>query len=156
MTRIDYYDDPQAPEANSLVPAASAVVVNETGSILMQRRSDSGFWSIPGGKMETGETIRDTAVRETREETGYEIELGRLIGIYCDPGHRAAYSDGEVRQEFSVCFAGKVSGGSARTSDESLEVAFFTPSDLADVDIHEPIRLRIRHFLEGGSEPYIS
>jgi ADP-ribose pyrophosphatase YjhB (NUDIX family) len=156
MTRIDYYDDPHAPEANSLVPAASAVVVDEVGSILLQRRSDSGFWSIPGGRMEIGETIRDTAVRETLEETGVEIELGRLIGIYCDPGHRAAYSDGEVRQEFSVCFAGEVRGGSLRGSDESLEVAFFAPSELAGVDIHEPIQLRIRHFLEDRPEPYIS
>ncbi|WP_310962419.1 NUDIX hydrolase [Nocardioides terrisoli] len=156
MTRIDYYDDPDAPAANSLVPAASAVVVNGDGSILMQRRSDSGFWSIPGGKMEPGESIRDTAVRETREETGYEIELGRLVGIYCDPNHRAAYSDGEVRQEFSVCFAGKVIGGSAQTSDESLEVAFVAPSELADLDIHGPIRLRIKHFLEDRPQPFIS
>lgn len=156
MTRTDYDDDPDAPAANSLVPAASAVVVNGEGAILLQRRNDSGFWSIPGGKMEPGETIRETALRETREETGYEIEVGRLVGIYCDPGHRAAYSDGEVRQEFSVCFAGKIVGGEARTSDESLAVSFVRPSDLGQLDILAPIRLRIHHFLEDRDEPFIS
>ncbi|HET7385311.1 MAG TPA: NUDIX domain-containing protein [Nocardioidaceae bacterium] len=156
MTRVDYYDDPNAPEANSLVPAASAVVTDQSGAILLQRRSDSGYWSIPGGRMEPGETVRETAIRETREETGFEIELGRLVGIYCDPGHLAAYSDGEVRQEFSVCFAGTIVGGSAQTSDESLEVAFVSPGDLAHLDIHQPIRARIQDFLEDRSEPFVS
>ncbi len=156
MSRTDYYHDPNVPEPNNLVPAASVVAVDSVGAILLQRRSDSGSWSIPGGRMEPGETIRQTAIRETREETGYSVELTRLVGLYTDPGRLAAYSDGEVRQEFSVCFAARIIGGSARTSDESLAVDLVAPRDLEQLDIHASIRLRIQHYLDDRTEPFIS
>jgi 8-oxo-dGTP pyrophosphatase MutT (NUDIX family) len=106
--------------------------------------------------MEPGETIRQTAVREVKEETGYDVEVERLVGIYTDPERLAAYSDGEVRQEFSICFACRLVGGSAQESDESLEVAFFQPEELNALEMQDPIRLRIRHYLENRPEPYVS
>ena len=155
MTRTEHYHDPDAPAANSLVPAASAIVANEAGEILLQRRSDNDLWSIPGGAMEAGETISETAIRETREETGLEVKPTRLIGIYCDPNHVVAYSDGEVRQEVSVCFACDPVGGELATSDESLEVGYYPPSAIDDMNMHESIRRRIRDYLAGHSEPVI-
>src|SRR5438445_431491 len=68
MTRIEHYNDPNAPRPTSLVPAASAVVADEDGRILLARRRDNGLWTIPGGGMEPGETIAQTAVREVKEE----------------------------------------------------------------------------------------
>lgn len=156
MARVDYYHDPDAPPANSLVPAASVVAVNDEDAILFHRRSDSGFWSIPGGRQEPGETIRETAAREVKEETGYDVDLERLVGIYSDPGHVAVYSDGEARQEFSICFAGRVTGGEAKRSEETLEVSFFAIDELGDVNMHDAIRLRVQHFLNRRAEPYIS
>ncbi|WUD69541.1 NUDIX domain-containing protein [Nocardia sp. NBC_00508] len=66
--RRDYYRDPNAPKANSLVPGGSAPIIDDTGAILMQRRADSGNWSLPSGTMEIGETLEQRVVRETREE----------------------------------------------------------------------------------------
>ncbi|MEU6190325.1 NUDIX domain-containing protein [Nocardia sp. NPDC047038] len=83
-SRRDYYRDPNAPRPNSLKPGASASVTDEHGRVLMQRRDDSGNWSLPGGIMEVGETLEDCAVRETREETGLDIEITGLLGIYTD------------------------------------------------------------------------
>ena len=68
--RIDYLDDPAAPKANSLVPSANVIVVNDQGEILMIRRTDNGNWAVPGGGMDLGESITDTAVRETRKRPG--------------------------------------------------------------------------------------
>src|SRR5690348_8198963 len=85
VSRTDYYHEDGAPAATNLVPAASVVAVNEVGEILLHKRSDSGHWSIPGGKQEPGETIKETAVREAREETGYEVEVHGLVGIFSDP-----------------------------------------------------------------------
>lgn len=155
MTRIEHYNDPEAPKANSLIPAASAVVTNERGEILLQRRSDNDLWSIPGGAMEPGETIRQTAIREVREETGIEVETKRLVGIYSDPNHVVEYSDGEVRQQFSVCFACEPVGGELSTSDESLEVGYFPPEAIEGMNMHPSIRRRVSDYLAGDPTPII-
>jgi ADP-ribose pyrophosphatase YjhB (NUDIX family) len=152
--RVDYYHDPDAPRANSLVVGTSVVVHDQHGRILLQRRSDSGQWALPGGAMDIGETISQAAIREAREETGVEVEIERLVGIYSDPGHVFAYHDGEVRQQFNVCFAGRPAGGELAVSPESTEVAFFTLEQLADLDVHESIRVRIRDYLH-RTEPAI-
>jgi 8-oxo-dGTP pyrophosphatase MutT (NUDIX family) len=96
--RREYFDDPTAPRPNSLVPAASGVVVDDQGRILLHRRADTGFWALPGGAMDLGESIAQTIVREVKEETGLDIEPVRLVGIYSDPRHVIAYTDGEIRQ----------------------------------------------------------
>ncbi|CAN5671917.1 NUDIX domain-containing protein [soil metagenome] len=156
MGRTEYVDDPDAPAPNSLVVAASAVVLDEQGRILLQRRSDNSRWSVPGGAMELGESITEAAMREVKEETGYDVAVDRLVGIYSDPRHVVAYSDGEVRQQFSICFACRIVGGAPASSDESLEVALFAPEELADLDIGPAVRLRIDHFLEGRDQPVIA
>ena len=156
MGRTEYVHDPAAPAPNSLVVAASAVVTSEAGQILLHRRSDTARWSIPGGAMEVGESIADTVVREVKEETGFDVEIERLVGIYSDPGYVVAYDDGEVRQQFSICFACRITGGEPRTSDESLQVAFFSPDALGDLPMGQAIRLRIRHYLEDRDQPVIA
>jgi len=147
-SRRDYYNDPNAPEPNSLKPGASALVVDDSGRVLMQRRGDSGNWSLPGGIMEVGETLEDCAVRETREETGLEIEITGLLGIYTDPAHVIEYSDGEVRQEFAIIYYGKVIGGEIQVSDESTSVEFLRLEALKSLPVHDTVRLRLRHHAE--------
>ncbi|WP_329380569.1 NUDIX domain-containing protein [Streptomyces sp. NBC_01351] len=149
MARRDYEDDPQAPKANSLVPAASAVVVHEDGRVLLQRRTDNGMWALPGGKMELGESIGDCAVRETFEETGMTVEITGIVGTYTNPGHVFAYDDGEVRQEFSICLLARPTGGELRTSDESFEVAWFAPEAIVDLPMLPSIRKRINDWRAG-------
>jgi ADP-ribose pyrophosphatase YjhB (NUDIX family) len=156
VRRIEHFNDPAGPPANSLVPAASAIVVDHAGRILLHRRTDNALWSIPGGAMEIGEAIADTAVREVKEETGLEVEPERVVGIYSNPRHVIEYADGEVRQQFSICFACRLVGGQVAVSDESSEVGFFTPAEIEAMPMHESIRLRIRHYLEHRSEPVIA
>jgi ADP-ribose pyrophosphatase YjhB (NUDIX family) len=156
VRRIEHFDDPGAPLANSLVPGASAIVVDQTGRILLIRRSDNALWSIPGGAMEVGERIADTAAREVKEETGLEVVPESIIGVYSNPQHVIEYADGEVRQQFSVCLACRLVGGELATSDESTEVGFFTPTQIEVMPMHESIRLRIRHYLEHRPQPVIA
>jgi ADP-ribose pyrophosphatase YjhB (NUDIX family) len=148
MARIDYYDDPNAPPANSLVPGGSAIVTNDQGEILLQRRTDSGLWALPGGTMDIGETLAGAVVREVREETGLEVEPVRIVGIYSDPKHVFAYDDGEVRQEFNICLACRLTGGKLAVSEESREVRFFELAKIDQLEMHPSIRLRIRDYIE--------
>ena len=149
MGRVDYYDDPAAPPANSLVPAASAVVVDEGGRILLHRRRDNDQWALPGGKMELGESLAECVVREVREETGLRVEAIGIVGTYTDPKHVFSYDDGEVRQEFSICFQCAVTGGSLAASDESYEVRFFEPEEIRELPMVDSIRLRVCDYLSG-------
>ena len=104
MTLVDYYNDPYAPEVNSIAVAVSAFIQDGPDRILMTRRTDNDLYSIPGAQLELGETLAEAAVREVHEETGIECEVTSVIGLYSDPKHVIAYDDGEVRQEFPICF----------------------------------------------------
>ncbi|MER6629283.1 NUDIX domain-containing protein [Streptomyces sp. NPDC000987] len=148
MGRIDYLNDPDAPPADSVVPAVVALVRDDAGRVLMVQRSDNGRWALPGGGHDVGESISDTVVREVREETGIDVEVVGLTGIYTDPGHVMRYDDGEVRQQFSICFRARLTGGELRTSDETTQVRWVDPADLAGLDIHPTMRLRIDHALD--------
>lgn len=155
MPKLDYFHDAAAPDANSVVVAASAFVQDDAGCVLMIQRSDNGLWAIPGGALDVGESIASTAIRETREETGLLIEVDGLVGIYSDPAHVIAYDDGEVRQEFSVCFRGRAVGGALTSSPESRRVAWIERERLAAFDVHPSVRLRIEHGLSHAALPYL-
>lgn len=144
MGRIDYYDDPSAPPANSLVVAV-VVVVLDGDRVLMIQRTDNGRWALPGGGQELGESVRGAALRETCEETGLDIEVTGVVGIYSDPRHVIAYDDGEVRQEFALCLTGSATGGELQTSSESKRVEWVPIDALPSLDVSCSTRRRIEH-----------
>jgi ADP-ribose pyrophosphatase YjhB (NUDIX family) len=150
MGRRDYEDAPDAPAANSLVPAASAVVVDDSGRILLQRRRDNGMWALPGGAMHIGESLPDCAVRETREETGFDVEIIGIVGTYTNPRHVFAYDDGEVRQEFSICFLARPVSGQLAVSEESTDVRWFDPTEVDGLPMVASIRKRVNDWRDGN------
>ncbi|HEU0086406.1 MAG TPA: NUDIX domain-containing protein [Pseudonocardiaceae bacterium] len=154
--RVDYYHDPDAPPANSIVVAVTAFIQDAASRLLMIRRTDNDLYAIPGGAQEIGETISQTVVREVREETGITVGVTGLIGVYSNPAHVIAFTDGEVRQEFSLCFRAHPTGGELHTSSESKEVLWVAPTELNGLNIHPSIRLRIQHGYEHRTQPYYS
>lgn len=155
LARKDYYHQPDAPRPNSLVPAVSAVVTDSEGKILLHKRSDNFLWSIPGGAMELGESVEQAVIREVKEETGFNVKVLKCIGIYSDPGHVIAFSDGEVRQQFSICFACRIVGGELSISSESIEVRFFTKEELDRLDLHPSQRIRLQDFFANRERAFI-
>lgn len=156
MPKTDYYDDPNAPRANSLVVAVAALVRNSDGQVLLIRRGDNGLWAIPGGAQELGETPSQAVVREVREETGLEVEVTGIDGIYSDPRHLISYDDGEVRQEFSIVCHARPVGGAPRPSTESLEVRWVDTQQIDQFAIEPSMRMRIDHGLADEQRPYLS
>src|SRR3954468_12443710 len=156
VRRIDFLDDPDAPAPNSLVPSVNVAVADDQGRLLVIRRSDNDNWALPGGAMDCGESISEAAVRETKEETGVDCEISRLVGIYTNPRHVILYtSDGEVRQECSVVFAARAVAGQPTPSSESSEVRWVAPGGLAELKMHPSMRQRVAHYLEDRETPYI-
>ncbi|MEV4275849.1 NUDIX hydrolase [Actinoplanes xinjiangensis] len=155
MARTEYLDDPNAPKANSIVSAVTVFVLDDRDRVLLIRRTDNNLWAIPGGAQDFGESIAEAAVRETREESGIDVEVVGIVGTYTNPRHVVAYSDGEVRQQFSICFRARYLGGTPTPSDESSEVRWTPREDLDSIPIHPSMRLRIDHGYERRPEPYI-
>ena len=136
-----YASDPQEVRLS-----VSAVVRRRPGSpeILLMKRSDNEHWGLPGGYVEPGESVVIATQREVREETGYEIEVGRRVGVYSDPKVQVVeYADRRRVQVVNLCFEAVAQGqGEATTPEESLDLGFFELGALPQpfVPIHE-IRL---------------
>jgi ADP-ribose pyrophosphatase YjhB (NUDIX family) len=155
--RIDYYDSPEAPRANSLVPAVNVVVVNDAGEILLIRRTDNGNWAVPGGAVDLGESVAQAAVRETLEESGIECAITRLVGIYSDSRHVILYtSNGEARQEFSIVLTARAVSGQPTPSSESSEVRWVPEAELPGYTMDRSMRIRINDFLSRSGTPVIT
>ena len=152
--RIDYYDDPAAPKANSMVPSVNVVVVNDQDQILLIRRSDNDNWAVPGGGIELGESMTQGAIRETKEESGIDCEITGLVGIYTDPKHVILYtSNGEARQEFSIVLTARPVRGEPTPSDETSEVRWVDRAEIQDYTMDRSMNLRVRDFLESPGQP---
>lgn len=156
MARRDYYDDANAPKANSIVPAVTAVVQDEQGRVLLIHRVDNDRWALPGGAVEVGENVATAIAREVLEETGITIDGLELTGIYSDPKHVIAYDDGEVRQQFALCVRASPVAGILQTDAEATDVQWVPATELDSLNIHPSMRLRIDHALESrGRAPYL-
>ncbi|MEU3741938.1 NUDIX domain-containing protein [Streptomyces sp. NPDC032198] len=154
MGRTEYYHDPRAPKANTLIPASNLLVVNSDGAILLLRRRDTGQFALPGGAQDIGESPAQCAIRECEEETGIVAEVTGFLGIYSNPAHIIAYTDGEIRQQYEATYIGKPVGGTPTVNEEADQVRWVRPEDLGDLDIHASMREQIGHHL-AGTYPYL-
>jgi ADP-ribose pyrophosphatase YjhB (NUDIX family) len=144
--------------ARLVVPCALACVRDEAGRVLAVRRTDVGSWWLPGGYSELGESVTATVVRETREETGLEVEPIGVIGVYTDPEmYGLTYPNGDQMQPVAVLYECGVVGGSlAAEPGEAHEVAFIEPRRLARLsDILRGTRRVFRDIMRPRSQAYI-
>ena len=102
-----HFHDPEAPVAVVVAPSVFVAARDGQGRLLLVRRCDSGTWELPGGRVDVGESAPAAAVRETAEETGLQVRITGLVGLFTDPAHVVeSASGGEIRQQFVVCFHG--------------------------------------------------
>lgn len=109
-----FYPDPKV---------AVAVIVAKEGKLLMNRRAiepGMGGWTFPSGYVDSGEKVEEAALREVWEETGVEVSLDRLVGVYSRSGDPVIL----------IVYAGRILRGEPRPGAEALEVGFFPPENL--------------------------
>ena len=129
-----YHDATGAPiyrEPDSIAVGTNGIVFNEQGQVLLQRRADVGFWELPGGKVDPGETVEQGAVREVFEETNLRVEIVRFVGVYSDPAYCIfRYPDGSLVHYVTLLFECRRLSGELRISDESTDIGYFPTDDL--------------------------
>jgi 8-oxo-dGTP pyrophosphatase MutT (NUDIX family) len=126
------------------LPSVAVMVFDDAGRILLVRSTDTGEWQTVGGAIDPDEAPAAAAVREAREETGLEIELVRLIGVYGGPLFRLTYPNGDVCSYTAIVFEGRVAGGSERPDgEETSEVGWFTAAEAAGLPMLAHTRLLV-------------
>ncbi|HEX3773444.1 MAG TPA: NUDIX domain-containing protein [Polyangiaceae bacterium] len=122
-----------------LTPAVAAIIRNERGDVLFLRRADNGEWDLPAGSLDPGETPAFGVVREVREETGLEVEVVGIIGVFGGEACRVRYPHGDVTEYLTVVFECNVIGGSlSGDEDETAELRYFTPSERPALQVAFP------------------
>jgi ADP-ribose pyrophosphatase YjhB (NUDIX family) len=119
--------------SGSVIPCVGGVIKDDQGRLLLIKRGHApgaGRWSLPGGRIEPGETDAEALVREMREETGLTVEPGRLIGRVRRPGQAEDVLD--IRD-----YAATVTGGTLRAGDDAAEARWVAPGDLDSLPITE-------------------
>ena len=111
---------------------ASGCIFNENGEVLLQRRGDCDQWGFPGGTVELGETPQMAAIREVREETGLDVLVGDLIGIYTDFDVKCP--NGDQFQSILIAYELTATGGKLFCDqEETKELAYFNINDAPEL-----------------------
>jgi ADP-ribose pyrophosphatase YjhB (NUDIX family) len=115
-----FFGEPETPAPNKPIsPGVAAVIFDADRRILIMKRTRSDYWSLPGGRLDLGESAQDCCIRETFEETGLETRIVRLIALNTDPRRVVHYPDGNIFQSFVICFEAEIIGGELKESHES-------------------------------------
>ncbi|MFE9429039.1 NUDIX domain-containing protein [Kitasatospora sp. NPDC006697] len=130
------------------LPAACVVALDEQGRVLLGRRADTGGWALVGGILDPGEEPADGAVRECYEETGVLVEPEHLTSVTVSP--LVHYPNGDQMRYLELTFRCRVVSGQARVNDdESLEVTWFAPDELPELDPYSRQRLDLALAFDG-------
>ena len=146
--RTDYSQCDDAPAVNSIKPAAAVAILNPKCELLMLHRNDNKKWTMPGGTLEFGESMTECALREVKEESGLDVKIKDIIGTYTDPNIRIAYSDGEVRQEFTIVYYGEALDYDVTLDEESSQFKWVSLDAIFDLPLADSQRRRIVDVLD--------
>lgn len=126
------------------VPSVAVMIGDSEGRLLLMRSAETGRWQTVGGALDPDEPWAAAAVREAREETGYTVEITRVIGVYAGPEFRLAYPNGDVVAYASVSFAARIVGGEASLEgDETAELGWLTLPETQALDLEPHTRILV-------------
>lgn len=132
MNRLSFLDKA---EPTTKITLGVGILVFYKDKVLLEKREDCGLWCCPGGRMEPGEDVQTTALRELKEETNIDAKIQGLLGIYSHPqnGTVRKYSDDFFSQQIiDIIFYATPESSEIKKSDESLDVKYLDLYDLPD------------------------
>jgi 8-oxo-dGTP pyrophosphatase MutT (NUDIX family) len=126
------------------LPSVAVMTFDDRGRLLLVRSRDTGEWQTVGGAIDPDESPADAAVREAFEETGLEVDLVRVTGVYGGPLFRLTYPNGDVCSYTAIVFEARVVGGSARPDgEETTETGWFAQAEAAGLAMAPHTRLLV-------------
>ena len=153
MTQVLY--GPRRSKEGQVRLGCSAAIFDEQGRILLTRRADNGQWCLPGGRLESGESVTEACEREVLEETGLIVRVTRLVGVYSHPNQLVVYPDGNKAHIVALHFEAEVVGGELGLSNETTDYGYFTVQELEGLEFIGRHKERILDTLERRTEALI-
>jgi len=133
MTQVLY--GPRLGKQGKLRLGCSAAIFDQDGRILLTRRADNGQWCLPGGGVESGESVAEACEREVFEETGLRVRVRRLVGVYSHPDQLVIYPDGNKAHIIALHFTAEVVGGEPGLSNETTDFGYFTLPEVEGLEM---------------------
>jgi len=133
----------------------SAAIFDEQGRIFLTRRADNGQWCLPGGRMESGESVAEACEREVWEETGLHVRVTRLVGVYSHPDQLVIYPDGNKAHIVALHFAAEIISGTPALSNETTDFGYFTIDEIQNMEFLGRHKERIIDTIEMRPEALI-
>lgn len=118
-----------------------AFVVDDQNRVLLIQRADNGLWALPGGCHDLGETPAECAVRECREESGIDVKVTRLLGVFSSNCYEYVHYPWKDNEFCHLLFEATIVGGEMRTSDETIKVEWYAESDLPSLSDGHTVRV---------------
>ena len=153
MTQVLY--GPRISKEGQVRLGCSAAIFDEQGRILLTRRADNGQWCLPGGRLESGESVAEACEREVVEETGLTVRVTRLVGVYSHSDQLVVYPDGNKAHIVALHFEAEVIGGELGLSNETTDYSYFTLQELEGLEFIGRHKERILDTLEKRIEALI-
>jgi 8-oxo-dGTP pyrophosphatase MutT (NUDIX family) len=117
---------------------AAILVVDHQDRLLLMKRSDSGYWGLPGGATEPGERVEEAVKRETLEETGLQIGEMELFGVFSGPELYYKYPNGDEVYNVTVVYRSNDWQGDVRINDEHTEFSWFPRDEIPNPELISP------------------
>ena len=153
MTRVLY--GPRLGKEGKLRLGTSAIIFNSEGKFLLTKREDNGQWCLPGGAVESGESLAEACAREVLEETGLSVRVKRLVGVYSHPDQLVVYKDGHKAYIVAIHFEAEVVDGEPGLSNETTDFGYFSLEESEGLEMLGRHRERILDTLENQPEAVI-
>ena len=133
-----------------------AVLLDPTqSSVLLTRRSDNGLWCLPGGRVDSGESVTESIIREVLEETSLLVRVVRLTGVYSDPNQLVIYPDGNKAHVVVLNFLVEYVSGEIHLSNETTDIRYFSLDQAVHMDLFHNHAQHLRDALSGKETTFI-
>jgi 8-oxo-dGTP pyrophosphatase MutT (NUDIX family) len=153
MTQITYGD--RIAKQGKIRLGCSAAIFNEQARILLTKRTDNGQWCLPGGGMDSGESVTEACEREVWEETGLKVRVKRLVGVYSHTDQLAVYADGNKAHIVALHFEAEITEGELGLSSETTDFGYFSLDEIDRLEMFGRHKERILDTLADQPETFI-